>query len=526
MSHSDEEQLLRYADGESPARAAVRVRSHLEACWECRAALEEQQNTVGECVRYRKNVLQRHLPPPPAPWADIYRGFAEIDAALDQAGFWMRAARVLQAPLRNVNKWAPVTVVLLLICLVSYRFRQTPSVQAAELLRKAIAAADARPPKPGKIRIRTRDRQITLLPGAQNSLQTLFQAAHYDWADPLSAKSFQAWRDQLADKRDEVIEGPDAYRIRTQARSGELIAATLTIRRQDLRPVEERFEFSNREWVEIAEWTEEAMPEAIAAAKAPRPAPSTFSTMGATMGDELRVLAALNRVGADLGDPIEVSRAGHDVLVTGVGIAPQRQQEIHDALSSQQHVVVRFSESAPDSPKRERGEAVPDNPKRERADQARLADQIGRVYFAQLAAQVLDLSEPMMSRAYALRRLAERFPIGIESELNAQDWQLLRNLRREHTEALRLQIAEIDRLVRPALAPVSGAARAEPVVVSSSTEDLFQSARQVEKMLAVLFGASVGEAADETLPSQLLSSLAQLRAVVDSYAQAPERRIK
>src|SRR5262249_19409925 len=165
MIHPDEEQLLCYADGESPARPASRIRSHLEACWECRAALEEQQNTVGECVRYRKNVLQRHLPPPPAPWADIYRGFADIDAALDQAGFWDRAMGVLQSPVRNVNKWAPVAVALLVSCLVFYRFRQTPSVQAAELLRKAIAAADARPAKPGKIRIRTRDRQFILAPG-------------------------------------------------------------------------------------------------------------------------------------------------------------------------------------------------------------------------------------------------------------------------------------------------------------------------------------------------------------------------
>ena len=79
MSHPEDEELLRYADGESSARAASRIRRHLEACWECRAKLEEQQNTVGECVRYRKDVLQRHLPPPPAPWADIYRGFAEVE---------------------------------------------------------------------------------------------------------------------------------------------------------------------------------------------------------------------------------------------------------------------------------------------------------------------------------------------------------------------------------------------------------------------------------------------------------------
>src|SRR5437660_8727144 len=106
MGHPDGEQLLRYADGEAPAGAAAEIRSHLEACWQCRAELEELQKTVGECVRYRKNVLQRHLVPP-APWADIYRGFAEVDAALDRASFWERAARLWQTPLHNAKRWAP-----------------------------------------------------------------------------------------------------------------------------------------------------------------------------------------------------------------------------------------------------------------------------------------------------------------------------------------------------------------------------------------------------------------------------------
>jgi len=106
MSHPEEEQLLRYADGESTTCAASEIRSHLEACWQCRAELEELQKTVGECVRYRKNVLQRHLVPP-APWTDIYRGFAEVDAALDRAGFWERVARLLQTPLHSAQRWAP-----------------------------------------------------------------------------------------------------------------------------------------------------------------------------------------------------------------------------------------------------------------------------------------------------------------------------------------------------------------------------------------------------------------------------------
>jgi ferritin-like metal-binding protein YciE len=102
--------------------------------------------------------------------------------------------------------------------------------------------------------------------------------------------------------------------------------------------------------------------------------------------------------------------------------------------------------------------------------------------------------------------------------LSAPDRQLLRSLQQEHTEALRRQIAEIDRLLRPVLESVSGVARASPDgITTSSAEELFQSARHVEKLLAVMFGAAAAESPGDQVPSQLLSSLAQLRARVDAY---------
>ena len=542
-SHPDQEQLLRYADGESPARVAGSIRKHLEACWQCRAELESLQKTVGECVRYRKNVLERHLPPPPAPWSDIYRGFAQIDAELDKTSLRERIARILQAPLRSSARWVPVAAAVAIACLIFYRFRQAPSVQAAELLRKAIAAADARPVKAHRIEIRTEHGRVAAL----SSVQPLLQTAHYDWNDPLSARSYQAWRDQLSDKQDEVVEEPGAYRIRTSTTSGALTIATLKIDARDLRPVEERFEFRNREWVEISELAEDAAPENLIASQSKTPertgaevpgiAPNGIApdathlpaaASSATIGDELHVLASLHKVGADLGDPIEVSRVGGGILVAGIGIAPQRQQEIQDVLSSQNHVMLRFSESAP--AKVEPGREVPSvnaaSPELQKL-QDRVAEQIGgRAYFTQLAAQVLDLSEPMMARVYALRRLAEQIPVDAEPELSAQDRQLLRSLRQEHTESLRSQAAQIDRLLRPVLEPVSGAPRPEPDGTTfpvgwqpawqPATEQLFQTARRVEKQLAVLFGAAAGEAASDRLPAQLLSSLAQLRTSLDA----------
>jgi hypothetical protein len=146
MPHPNEEQLLRYSDGELPGRDTSQVHSHLKACWQCRTNLEELQETVSASVRYRTNVLQRHLPAPPAPWTDIYRSFAEIDATLDQPSFADRIARILAWPMHHPKKWAPAAVALLLVAGLFYRYRLTPSVQASELLHKPCSRRMPTPP--------------------------------------------------------------------------------------------------------------------------------------------------------------------------------------------------------------------------------------------------------------------------------------------------------------------------------------------------------------------------------------------
>ena len=54
--------------------------------------------------------------------------------------------------------------------------------------------------------------------------------------------------------------------------------------------------------------------------------------------------------------------------------------------------------------------------------QARLEEQLGRTsQFERFSSQLLDGSETVMSRAYALRRLAQQFPPDVERQLNAGD---------------------------------------------------------------------------------------------------------
>jgi len=64
----------------------------------------------------------------------------------------------------------------------------------------------------------------------------------------------------------------------------------------------------------------------------------------ADIAEELQVVAALHQVGADLGDPVEIARESGQILVSGTGIPPQHQKQIHEALDSMPGVVVRFQE--------------------------------------------------------------------------------------------------------------------------------------------------------------------------------------
>jgi len=317
--------------------------------------------------------------------------------------------------------------------------------------------------------------------------------------------------------------------------------ATLKLRTPDLRPVEERLEFSNQEWVEITEIVDDTIPAASdsaaektasAAGKAKALANETSRSVRApaplaSAAEELQVIAALHDVGADLGDPVEISRSGSEILVSGVGIAPARQQEIKNALGSQARVVIRFSDSPP-ARVQEQPTTANETPAGGdvRQLQARLAEQLGgRANLEQLAAQVLDSSESLMARAYALRRLAEQFPVAVELELSAPDRELLRRLRSEHSAALGQQAAQIDRDVQPILAQVRGDKGApdngDPSESwQAATEGLFQSARRLDKLLGVMFGAAPSETPAGLIPAQLKTSLAQLRARLDTYERS------
>src|SRR5260370_41018714 len=100
--------------------------------------------------------------------------------------------------MHNRKKWVPVAVALMIVWGLYSRFHKTPSVQAAELLRKAAVAAETRVEKPHRLQIRTKNHRLTRLAGpdrklaassahadARNSGQALFVSANYHWNNRL-----------------------------------------------------------------------------------------------------------------------------------------------------------------------------------------------------------------------------------------------------------------------------------------------------------------------------------------------------
>jgi len=548
--HLDDDQLLRYADREMNAREAEPVERHLAACWQCRTQLEELTRTIGDCVRYRKTLFDDCFPSPPAPWCDLHSRMSEVDATLGSSSFPSRLWNGLRQFASTPRQWAPAMAALVLAAFVINEFRDTPTVSAAVLLDRAVSAAASQPvAKKRKVRIKMGNRAITRISGqgyapvsqsdweSASALQTLFVKANYSWDDPLSAASFITWRNQLPAKEDSVSQPDSAsYWIRTTTDSGELAAASILLDTGDWQAKESTLSFRNRQTVEITDLGEAAAPSRAAVSTTSSLTPNTpQATEAPTAGlapasqavasAELRIVASLSRMGADLGEPIEISRKDGRLLVTGIGIAPQRQVQIQQELASQPGVVVQFSEPAPGGAPLSDGPSVtaPVPSPETRAWQTHIANYLGgRANFDQFSDQNLLLMDAAMSRAHALRRIAERFPSLKERELSSEEQKTLAGLRATHAAALREKLDLLDQHMTQLLNGLS--INAEPPATvqipsdwQTASQDIFFNTSTLEKNMGILLGGASGESLS---PAQIHSLLRQLRTKLSSYETA------
>jgi hypothetical protein len=398
----------------------------------------------------------------------------------------------------------------------------------------------------------SRQPEFTRLSGAQAALvavaqaqavAALFQQAHWDWNDPLSARAFEQWRDQQVHKTDEVtaVQDPQSpseqfTRIRTASAEGEVEAASITLNTGNYSAVSERLEFRDREWVELSEIadtpTENAggsgAPNAgvpVRAAESPS-RPAAFAPGSpASISDEIQVLSALSGIGADLGDYVEVTLEGGRLVVSGEGIPQSRQDEIRASLENRPHVEIAFTALPPAAVPSQIAGAAPASGAVVSPMEAGIEKHLGsHAEFDRFSTELQGLTEAAMQRVYALRNLAQKFPPAQEGALNPQDLNLLHELSRKHTGMLAEKIGELDRILVPTLSSLGGTAvSVHPATHANwqpAAEDVFHSAQRVDMLISRMLGltgnaSTSGNTSTSALPSDLLAALKELRGNLD-----------
>ena len=491
--HPDESQLVPLVDGELHPAEAARLEQHVSGCPECQAKLTSYRS-VYEAYR---SAVRASSPAPPEPWADLRGRFREMDAG-----------RVLsrRRPSFRVNKRWMAVAASVLIGVVALRLATETTLSAAELLMNA-SAAEVRATPPKKIRVKTR-KAIYVRPatrGTESELASMFRRANYNWEEPLSARSFAAWREALAQKDDSVRVLTQTewgrerfYRITTSTPEGELAEASITIRAADMRAVQENLKFRNDEWVEITEvpdTADEPSPTAVPPARVARQ-----TTRPMTPSDELKVVAALHAIGADLGDPVEVTRETERIVVKALAADAERQSQIRTAVGGLAGVELQFEQPEAVRSTTPSRRAIETGAPKNSALLDRLTSQLGsRSTVENFTNHVMDLSESALARAAALRALAVRFPAPVEAELTDSDRTTLQTIRATHSKLLLASVRQLNEVIRP----VVKGETADAVVFEdwqTGTASVLKAAQNVDRTITnALAGAGPVEDPDGAL---------------------------
>lgn len=443
--HPAEEVLIACIDGELSTKQAAKVRRHLENCWSCRARLDEIEDTINLFVNFRNQIQNPLVEPPPNKWNNFERSLEGISAEVkgekiaptNQMGFRQKFRRAV-----NFSGWSPVqmrfgigaTASLLIVALV-WQLVSVRNVSANEVLenvahwqakkinsvsepvvyqklrfqragakpvaleiwsdtvnsrfRQAVASESGERQFIPAVLISENKSSLVAEPVLQEIAQIL-QLNRMNPQSPLSASSFQFWRNSLTQKSDEIEmiqtqNGSEAFNLKTMAgegvETGRITRAVLTVRSNDWHPerlhltvknesgssdyeiIESAFEIvslpalnpeifptqpTRTEMASIAPLTKtsplaspaspESSPAESASLLTTRPQPSSDANVSAptaaTAELEVEVLRLLNQIGADIGEEATVTRmpAG-DLLVQSVVETPQRKAEISRALA-------------------------------------------------------------------------------------------------------------------------------------------------------------------------------------------------
>ncbi|MBL8230863.1 MAG: zf-HC2 domain-containing protein [Bryobacterales bacterium] len=526
MNHPGELDLQMFADGEMSATESARIAMHLDECGECRGEVEILR-LVRKAASESHSQAKADMPPPPRPWASWQELTAKENTAKENVVEFPAPPRRQAKPESRFSgpRWAAMAATVFLGAMVVYWLSTPEKMNAAQLLERAMVAERKASTSKSRRRLRIRTGQQTfvrsnaaVLIQEDVRLRDLFQRAKYDWNNPLSAEAFAKWRAQLAEKQDDVDRDAERYQIRTTTSQGPLEEATLVLSAGDLHPVRCSFRFDSNVTVEVDEAGDEPAPVAGTPGVTPRDRGEAASGGAVNLrppvaaqlsnaAQELQLIAALHRLGADLGEPVEWTRDGARLVVTGAGLTATRKRQVQSALAVIPNVEWSDEEAGPMEGGRASRELARSTARRTPGPLAAMVENraAGRLDPEPALEEVLDASDAVMARAHALRLLADRFRPAVESTLAEEEKAALSQIRRNHLVALRSAMERLASLIE---IPVSAAEAALPW--QTATQELFASAQRSDQLLNTAFAATGGDTAANAHALQV--ALARLRA--------------
>lgn len=190
---------------------------------------------------------------------------------------------------------------------------------------------------------------------------------------------------------------------------------------------------------------------------------------------EVRVLAGLHRVGADLGEAVEVLVEKDGILVRGTALDPKRAAVIREAVAGARLELVE--------------------PKAIVADGGTATTVVPRptVFGVRddAANAVIDESDAIVARAHALARLAARFQ-GVT--LNAEDAQTIREIENDHRVSLRQHAGQLRKLLAGLRAPEAAGEDLRPMA---------ELARDLDELVSAGFAGAQSPLSDDEIVGRL-----------------------
>jgi hypothetical protein len=509
--HLSEDDLLLFMDGElgPPARSAAE--KHLHTCRDCAQRLQRLQTGSDAYRQYREQVLNPALQAPLADWPSL---------------------RVSQAAKKSSNMpigWAAAAVFACTLIIAAVHWFQQLEPTAEQLLTRA-SVIDELPQESllftsAKYRFsRPAVWRGTDSEPALRHVHALFVQANYSWQNPLSARSFAEWRSQLRQKKDSVttIREPDGarfYRVRTSTDAGVLQSAALTLRADTYRTTHADFTFQGEDPIALSEQAESPRTGPQEVQTAPPPTQPKPVETPATPEDELRVFAALNAIGADAEEPLEVSLDSdhRHVVVTGTGLSAERRKQVETALAMLPKTVLHFSSSQPLESQTPMQPGNAAGARETNATFKKLQDWAGGIRQLQtITDNAIDTSNALFAHAHALRVLAHEFPPQVESELSAASTGTLLTLRQRQVGAMTYALHQLKEQLKPLLADGTSAKGDNGNVANwqDGAESLYDSTRNLDQQVSRLLSGSYPEQAGEQMLKQLPVELSRAEALL------------